>query len=278
METFGSAEFWGLRMSPDLVGVEAKADIPLPPNVRRYYFPAVTHGGGGGGFALLGSDAPRPPGCALPMNPNPAYDTMRALTRALLDWVVSGKAPPPSAYPTLAAGDLVPPNARAMGFPAIPDQPPPDGKLNPFLIQDFGPGFRADDLSGVMATVPPRVLREAPSRVPRVDADGNEMSGVASVQLRAPLGTYLGWNVVAGGYYRGQGCGFQGGFIPFARTRAERIAAGDPRPSLEERYGTHDGFVARVRAAAADLVARRFLLPDDATRIVRQAEESAVLR
>ena len=38
METFGSAEIWGLRASPMLVGTDAKADIPLADNVRRYYF------------------------------------------------------------------------------------------------------------------------------------------------------------------------------------------------------------------------------------------------
>ena len=30
IETFGSAEFWGLRMSPGLIGTDAKRDIPLP--------------------------------------------------------------------------------------------------------------------------------------------------------------------------------------------------------------------------------------------------------
>jgi hypothetical protein len=278
METFGSAEFWGLRMSPNLIGLEAKADIPLPTNVRRYYFPGVTHGGGGGGFDVVAPDGPRAPGCVLPGNPNPASDTMRALTRALVEWVTADRSPPPSVYPRLAAGDLVSPTRGAMGFPDIPGRPAPDGKLNPFLIQDFGPAFRADDLSGVMTIVPPRIVREAPSRVPRVDADGNETSGVASVQHRVPLGTYLGWNVQAAGYDKGAGCGFQGGFIPFARTRAEREAAGDPRPSLEERYGDHAGFVARVRAAATEQASQGFLLPADASRIVRQAEDSAVLR
>jgi len=114
--------------------------------------------------------------------------------------------------------------------------------------------------------------------VPRVDADGNETSGVASVQHRVPLGTYLGWNVQASGFYRGSGCGFQGGYIPFASTRAERLATKDPRLSLEERYGSHAGFVAKVAAAAQDLVKERLLLDEDAQEIVRQAEASAVLR
>jgi len=56
------------------------------------------------------------------------------------------------------------------------------------------------------------------------------------------------------------------------------VASGDPRPSLEERYGTHDAYVSKVRAAARALVEQRFLLQDDADRIVREAEASAVLR
>src|SRR5581483_10315574 len=79
-ETFGAAEFWGLRMSPNLLGTNADVDIPLPSNVRRYYFPGTTHGGGRGGFQAK-ADAP-PNGCTLPSNPNPESDTMRALTTA----------------------------------------------------------------------------------------------------------------------------------------------------------------------------------------------------
>ena len=46
LETFGATEFWDLRMSPGLIGTRADVDIPLPPNVRRYYFPGTAHGGG----------------------------------------------------------------------------------------------------------------------------------------------------------------------------------------------------------------------------------------
>jgi len=279
-DVFGSAEFWGLRMSPDLVGTDAKADIKLPDNVRRYFFPGVTHGGGKGGFAVEGDHkAMSVTGqCVLADNPNPSLDTTRALTAALIDWVVKGAEPPPSRYPTLAAGDLVQPSAAAMGFPRIPNAPQPDGMLNDFLDLDFGPGFNYRDLSGVITVQPPKLKRALPSLVPKVDADGNEQAGVRSVLHQAPLGTYLGWNVTAGGFYQGQGCGFSGGYIPFAKTKAERMASGDPRPSLEERYGSHDAYVAKVRAAAAKLVGERFLLPDNAERIVRQAEESAVLK
>jgi len=110
-----------------------------------------------------------------------------------------------------------------------------------------------------------------------VNSDGNEEAGVQSVNLQAPLGTYLGWNVMAGGYYKGQNCGYQGGFIPFATTKAQRMAAKDPRPSLEERYGDHAGFVAKVKVAANKLVAERYLLPEDAAKLVADAQASKVL-
>jgi hypothetical protein len=117
-----------------------------------------------------------------------------------------------------------------------------------------------------------------PMLVPRTDSDGNELAGIPSLLHQAPLGTYLGWNVTASGYFKGRACGFSGGFIPFARTKEQRLAAGDPRPSLEERYGTHERYVEKVREAARRMVQQRFLLQDDARQLVREAEASAVLR
>ena len=59
--------------------------------------------------------------------------------------------------------------------------------------------------------------------------------------------------------------------LAFAPTRAEREAAGDPRPSLEERYGGREAYVAKVKAAAEALVAERLLLPADAAAYVETA-------
>ncbi|MBO9581376.1 MAG: hypothetical protein J7498_10840 [Sphingobium sp.] len=280
IETFGSTEIWGLRISPEMVGTDAMKDVPLAPNVRRYYFPSVTHGGSAtGGISLDGEKAwPGAPSCRLPGNPNPTQPTMRTLLKRLVAWVQTGKEPPASAYPTIAKGDLVKPNAKAMGWPAIPGQPSPDGMLNEFINYDAGPTFRHLDLSGVPTIQPPGIIGRIPSLVPRVNADGNETAGVPSVQLLVPLGTYTGWNVLQRGYGAGSSCGFAGGFIPFATTISERLSSNDPRPSLEERYGTHDGFVARVREVAAQQVAQGWLLPDDAARLIAQADASPVLR
>jgi hypothetical protein len=275
-ETFGSAEFWGLRMSPNLLGPNADVDIPLPPNVRRYYFPGTRHGGGRGGFSTEIGGAPPP--CSLANNPNPQAETMRALLVALTAWVTRNTAPPPSLYPRLDKGQLARPDHRAMGFPLIPGAPLPDNMMNRLFDYEFGARFNYSDLSGLMTTQPPVIKRVLPMLVPKVDADGNEIGGIASPLLRAPLGTYLGWNVTRSGFYKGRGCGFEGGFIPFAKTRAERLASNDPRPSLEERYRDHAGYVAVVKAAVEDLLRRSFLLPEDAERLIRQAEESNVLR
>ncbi len=275
METFGGVEFWFLWESPGLVGTDAAADIPLPANVRRYFFPGTTHGGGGGGFRSASAPAR---GCVLAGNPNPESDTMRALNVALVDWVTRGIEPPPSRYPTLARGELAPATAEAIGFPPIPGVPSPDGLVNVVLDRDFGPEFRANDLSGVITREPGVVKQAIPMLVPKVDADGTDVGGVPSVLRQAPLGTYLGWNVTAAGFDRGRICGLSGGYVPFATTRAERLAAGDPRPSLKERYGTHEAWVEKIRAAAEQAVSERMLLRKDADRLVAEAEASAVLR
>ena len=275
IEAFGSAEFWGLRMSPGLIGTDAKADIPLPETVRRYYYPGTTHGGGRGGFRV---DAGAPqPGCVLPANPNPQADTTRALTAVLIAWVVAGTPPPPSRYPLLANGDLVPATRIATRFPNIPGIPFADDLVNPLLDYDFGDGVVANDLSGVLTRVPPRIVQVLPTYVPRVDADGNETAGVPSVLHQAPLGTYLGWNLTSSGFFKGQICGFAGGYWPFAKTRADRLATNDPRPSLEERYGTLAGYVCVVRHAAERAVNQRLLLRADADRLITDASSSAVL-
>jgi hypothetical protein len=275
IEAFGSAEFWGLRMSPGLIGTDAKSDIPLPDNVRRYYYPGTTHGGGRGGFRI---DAPvAQPGCTLPANPNPQADTTRALTTALVEWVTRGTPPPPSRYPRVSQGELVVATKTAVGFPDVPGLTFIDRLVNPVLDYDFGSDFIANDLSGVIAQQPPRIIQVIPTFVPRVDADGNETSGVPSVLHQASLGTYLGWNVTASGFFKGQVCGFAGGYWPFAKTRTERLASNDPRLSVEERYGTLEGYVCAVQRAAERAVTDRFLLRADADRLIKEANGSGVL-
>ena len=273
-ETFGANEVWYLRLTPGLLGTDARADLPLPEGVRRYYFPGTGHGGGRGGVRHAGVQAE---GCSLPANPNPENDTNRALLDAMVAWITEGREPPPSAYPRLDRGDFRPATAAGLGFPSIPGVAFRDDILNPLLDYDYGPDFDYANLGGVITRQPPAIRRVIPLLAVRVDADGNEVGGVPSVLHAAPLGTYLGWNLTASGFRRGLICGLSGGYVPFARTRAEREAAGDPRPSLQERYGTREGHACAVAAAAARGVAARFLRPEEAERTVAAARESDVL-
>jgi hypothetical protein len=276
-ETFGAAEVWGLRQSFTLVGTTAKADIPIPANVRRYYFAGVSHGGGPGGFAVATNPVPS---CALSSNPAPVGPMRTALLKGLAAWVTKDTPMPASKYPSIADGTLVANTTAAMGFPTIPGKPSPEGLQHALINYDLGPHFRYNDQSGVVAKLPV-VKSTLPQLVVRVDADGNELAGIRSPLLMAPLGTYTGWNVTTSGVYKGQLCiggSPIGGFIPFAKTKADRVASGDPRLSLEERYTDHDGYVKAVKTASDQLVRDGYLLRDDAAAMVAQAEHSDVLK
>lgn len=292
VEHFGSAEVWALKLTPEWVGTDGKADLPLPANVRRYYIASSTHGGGAGGFdtSLPGAALPKAgPACpgnnfgagVLPANPMPHTETVNAIREHFRQWVLKGVAPPPSRWPMLADGTLAPADKASLGYPALPGLrptlPEPDF-IMPVHDLDWGPGFDPVDGSGVPSLAPPRIKQVLKMFAPRVDADGNERGGVPVVLADAPLGTYLGWNVTAAGFHAGQICNYVGGMVPFARTKAEREAAGDTRLSLEERYRDHAGYVQAVQRAAARAQVAGFLLPEDAAALIRAAEASAVLR
>ena len=292
IEHFGAAEIWALKLGPEWVGTDAKEDIPLSANVRRYYVGSSTHGGGRGGFnASLAeyhqkAKAVSCPGnnwgnAVLPANPLSHDEPWRAITVHFRNWVMNNTAPPPSRYPTLREGQLVAPNKTAMGFPTIPGlratAPEPD-LINPLLDYDWGPQFDPNDASGIPTYAPPKIKQTLNMLVPKVNADGNEIGGIPVVLLEAPLGTYTGWNITASGFHAGQLCNYAGGMVPFARTKAEREAGNDPRLSLEERYGSHAGFVDAVRKAADKIKASGFLLDKDAAALIKAAEASNVLR
>ena len=295
IEHFGSAEVWALKLTPEWIGTDAKADLPLPESVRRYYIASTNHNGGAGGFdsSLPGVGLPKTgPMCpgnnfgigALPANPVPHTQTLNALRVHFRDWVMRGTPPPPSRFPMLADKTLARADKASINFPTLPGlraTVPEADFIMPVLDYDWGPQFNAQDGSGIASLAPPRIKQVLTMHAPKVDADGNELGGVPVVLLDAPLGTYLGWNITQGGtmpFHQGQICNYAGGMIPFARTAEERHANSDPRPSLQERYGSHEGYVQAVEKAAARAVAAGFLLPVDATALIEAARVSAVLR
>ncbi len=295
IEHFGAAEIWALKLGPEWVGTDPKEDIPLPDNVRRYYVASSSHGGGRGGFSASLAEfhqSAKPVRCPgnnwgngiLPANPLSHDEPWRAITVHFRNWVMNNTAPPPSRYPTLREGQLVAPNKAAMGFPTLPGlraTAPEADLINPLLDYDWGPQFDPNDASGIPTNAPPKIRQVLKMLVPKVNADGNEVGGIPVLLLEVPLGTYLGWNITAGGalpFHEGQLCNYAGGMLPFAKTRAEREANNDPRPSLEERYGSHAGFVEAVRKATDKVKAAGFLLEKDAAALIKAAEASNVLK
>jgi hypothetical protein len=123
------------------------------------------------------------------------------------------------------------------------------------------------------SVLPPKLLGTYPVFVPRADNDGMAIAGIRMLALAVPRATYTGWNPRAEGYGAGTLFPLQGAAIPFAATRAEREAMGDPRPSVAERYRDGAAYVDAVRKAATRMVSERLLLQQDADRAVDQAQQ-----
>ena len=168
---------------------------------------------------------------------------------------MSGKEPPSSRVPTLAAGTLVEPDKT--GFPAVPD-----AAVVKVTNQVAPPG---DWVHPKPADKAYRTL------VCKVDADGNEAAGVRLPDIAVPLATYSGWNEYKPPYPAGELADRDGSCLPFAVDKAARHAAGDPRPSIAERYKSGPDYVAKVQAVVAALQKDRLLLVEDAERYLERA-------
>jgi hypothetical protein len=144
-------------------------------------------------------------------------------------------------------------------------------------VQDFGSAYSAGDASGILSGDLPKISTGRYNNlVAQVDADGNDLGGVRDVFVAVPIGTYTGWNYFNKKFFEDGFCTLSGSFIPFAATKQERLAAGDSRPSIEERYPTREAYVAAFKKAANNLVAQRFLLADDAARLISEAERDGI--
>jgi hypothetical protein len=266
--TDSSTEYWQFRAS--LVGTDpgGRVDLEPHPGVRRYLLASTQH------FPTKGAKLPAG-ACQQPGNPTHAGGIARALLVAFDDWVRDGMEPPASRIPRIADGTLVPSDQMSTGFPGIPGVAY-NGALNGSGERDFGP--RAIGNRGVVDNLLPVPLSVHQVLVPKVDHIGNEVAGIRVPAVAAPLATLTGWNLYASGIAAGDLCDLSGAAIPLHATEAERLAAGDPRPSLEELYGSHDGYVRAIAIAARTLRSERLLLPEDADRIIAEAEASGVLR
>lgn len=274
IQTVSDTEYWQSLMALNTVESDGKKDIKLPKEVRLFQF-SSTHHGGGNVLAQPPAVLPAVPNnCQLRANSNPYVWHQRALLLALREWAVNGVEPPASLYSTVKAKSLVPVSqVRVPYIPAVNFTLA--GLANQKFVLDRGAAYDTEDVTGVMAE-PPIPGAAYPVLVPQVDADGNDIDGLRNTNVQVPLGTYTGWNIRKAGFSEGDSCDLTGGFIPFFRTQAERLTAGDPRPSLQERYPSHADYVSRITQAANGLIAQRLLLAEDAASIIAAANAANV--
>jgi alpha/beta hydrolase family protein len=255
-------EYWAKAMSVFHLDSDGN-DLPDPPNVRYYLMASLPHSPGIG---------PTGPGiCQQKRNPLVANTVLRALLMDLDDWVSSEQEPPPSRLPLIADRTLVPSLPQSeVGFPNIPGVTF-NGRMHTGDLFDFGRRFD----QGILDTLPPLLVGTPyPALVPTTDADGNDVAGIRLPDVAVPFATYTGWGLRS--FIPDEGCDAAGQQIDFAKTKSERLASGDPRPSIEERYPNHDTYVSAVTNAASQLQQQRLLLEEDLQAYVKAAADSSV--
>ena len=262
MYTNSSNEYWRGSAALTHVTIDGRADLELPDDVRIYLFAGTQHVPA----RASADDWPERGQARHPANPNDYDVFLRALLVRMQAWIAAGVPPPPSRYPRLDDGTLAAPSD--LRFPALPYAAAPP-RVRPVPRIDHGPAFRAER---VATFEPPRIGAPYPLLLAQVDEDGNELAGLISPELAAPLATYTGWNPFRPPFGpEDELVSLQGAVMPFARTRAARQAAGDPRVSVEERYPTRADFIGRVAEHAAALAAQGYLLGEDLPRIIARA-------
>ncbi|MGD0964191.1 MAG: alpha/beta hydrolase domain-containing protein [Candidatus Acidiferrales bacterium] len=236
--------------------------VAIPENVRVYIPTGIPHESDAGNPA---NGTPEGLGiCKYRKSPLQYRYYVRALFADLDSWVTDGVAPPPSQYPNLKNHTLIPVAEEAKYWPSIPGYPYTP-VINKLRLTDY-------------SKVPPAVSGpEYPVLIARTNTDGNPIGGIEPPEVAVPLGTYSGQNIRGEGYGEGDLCGLNGSYMPFALTKKERLASGDSRLSIEERYASQEDFAAKRKQAADRLVEQRLLLPEDAAKITAETLPKATV-
>lgn len=261
-------EYWGRAASLVHTTVDGGGDVEPLPSVRIYHLAGAQH--------FVDRFPPERAGTRYPANPADFLWSLRALLVALDAWVADGVEPPPSRYPMLRPGNGGEPTLVAPEELAFPEIPYGGGTVkaprrpHEAYRMDYGPRFWDQ---GIVTRQPPAVGEPFPVRVPRVGPDGNPLAGLRLPEVAVPLATYTPWN------RRSEEIGapdeladFRGAFLPLPVTAEERRATGDPRLSVEERYGNRDAYLGRYATCAARLARERYLLDEDLPELLERAE------
>jgi hypothetical protein len=259
-------EYWWSGASLAHTTIDARQDIEPPPDVRTYYLAGTQHGPGS--LPLSNRTVDGFVACN-PINVQDYRPAMRALLDVMDGWVREGLEPPPSRMPRVADETAASREECLQRISQIPGMTCPR-QLPQRLRLRFGPNPDAAE-----KPYPPTELGAYPVLVSAYDDDCNDVAGIRLPEIGVPLATYTGWNVrdesMGGPGQMTSGSPLLGSTLPFAATRREREASGDPRLSIEERYSDKAAFVDEVRRYALDLVRARFLLDEDVARCVTLA-------
>lgn len=270
IHTDTSNEFWQFRASLTGASEGATMDFNESSKVRRYLLSSLQHGGYKGDAPHRGIDNRQ---CVYPSNPVHSGPLLRALVVALEKWIKDGTEPPEMRVPRIGDQTLVEPDRLLLpNIPGLKYSALHNGSGD----RDFGPRVRFN--RGVVDLLVPNVIARHKVAVPQVDEIGNEIAGIRHPFVEAPTATLLGWNTRTPEFGGPDLCDLLGSNIPLPRTKAAADANNDPRPSLEELYGDHAGYVAKVTEAAYKLLEERLLLQEDVDRIIAEAEASNVLK
>lgn len=262
MHTQSAAEYWtrsGSLPHTDPLGVR---DAKVPERVRFYSFGGTQHGPSGWPVSKGNGQTLANPGDYKPF--------LRILLLALDRWAKDGTPPPPSAYPKISDGTLVDWRPAATGFPNIPGVKYPEVIQQPHWL-DFGPRWQSQRIVDFQ---PPRVRGDYKVLAPRCGPDGNDLGCLLPAEVAVPVATYTGWNLrKAEAGAEGQLVSLTGSYIPFPKSKAEREQSGDPRQSVQERYGSLDEYVRQFAEACDKLRQGGYLLEEDATRLTKLHRE-----
>lgn len=257
-----SSEYWnrsGSLVHTDPLG---QRDSAVPENVRLYFVGGAQHGPSA--FTTEVGDGQTAPSSA------DYKPFVRALLLALDRWAEDGTTPPPSAYPTIADGTLVAWTQNATSFPAIPGIRYPGVIQQPSYL-DFGPRWQEQRIIDLQPPLPRGDYRVL---VPRSGPDGNPLGCLSAPEVAVPVGTYASWRLrSADGPAANELYSLSGSYIPFPLTEADRKESGDPRRSVDERYGTLEKYLEQLQAQCKDYEKAGYLLPEDSERTLEIQRE-----
>jgi hypothetical protein len=219
-----SYEYWSRGGSLIHTTPDGRSDVALPSTSRLYVMSGHSH-----------FDGPFPPeratGAQELQNPMSYFDfTVHAAIDNMDAWVKKQTEPPPSRYPRIADGTLVPVDRLAM-------------KNAPRFA--YAPYRFTNDPQ-------PRVTGTFPTLVPQTGADGNELAGLRMPFLTTPLATHTGWNL------RDPRTGFATDRVSFAGSLFPFDKA-----TITERYPTRELYLGRFTADSLQLIKDRYVTAED---------------